>query len=81
MEVPGGVRKIAYDPLQRTGVGVSRLGTTEAVAMARTLTRCKSWMNLRVFEFKHKGSKAPSLKEQNFKEELIWWRNQQIGIQ
>ena len=33
IEVPGSMRKIAYDPLQRTGVGVSRLGTTEAVAI------------------------------------------------
>jgi glucokinase len=31
--VPGGTRKIKYDPLQRIGVGVSRLGTSEAVAV------------------------------------------------
>jgi glucokinase len=31
--VPGGSRKIKYDPLQRVGVGVSRLGTSEAVAV------------------------------------------------
>jgi glucokinase len=31
--VPGGRKKIAYDPLQRTGVGVSRLGTSEAMAI------------------------------------------------
>lgn len=31
--VPGGSRKIKYDPLQRIGVGVSRLGTSEAVAI------------------------------------------------
>lgn len=31
--VPGGKRKIKYDPLQRIGVGVSRLGTSEAVAI------------------------------------------------
>jgi glucokinase len=31
--VPGTKKKIAYDPLQRIGVGVSRLGTTEAVAI------------------------------------------------
>jgi glucokinase len=31
--VPGSRKKIAYDPLQRVGVGISRLGTTEAVAM------------------------------------------------
>jgi len=31
--VPGGNRKIKYDPLQRLGVGISRLGTSEAVAI------------------------------------------------
>jgi glucokinase len=31
--VPGGKRKIKYDPLQRVGIGVSRLGTSEAVAI------------------------------------------------
>ncbi|MDE3067048.1 MAG: ROK family protein [Verrucomicrobiota bacterium] len=31
--VPGGKRKIKYDPLQRIGVGISRLGTSEAVAI------------------------------------------------
>jgi glucokinase len=31
--VPGSARKIKYDPLQRIGVGVSRLGTSEAVAI------------------------------------------------
>jgi glucokinase len=31
--VPGGSRKIKYDPLQRIGVGMSRLGTSEAVAV------------------------------------------------
>jgi hypothetical protein len=31
--VPGSNRKIKHDPLQRTGVGVSRLGTSEAVAV------------------------------------------------
>lgn len=31
--VPGGTRKIKYDPLQRLGVGMSRLGTSEAVAI------------------------------------------------
>jgi glucokinase len=31
--VPGGRKKIAYDPLQRTGVGISRLGTSEATAI------------------------------------------------
>jgi glucokinase len=31
--VPGGTRKIKYDALQRIGVGVSRLGTSEAVAV------------------------------------------------
>ncbi|MCX6900316.1 MAG: ROK family protein [Verrucomicrobia bacterium] len=31
--VPGSTRKIAYDPLQRLGVGMSRLGTSEAVGV------------------------------------------------
>jgi glucokinase len=31
--VPGSQRKIKYDPLQRVGIGVSRLGTSEAVAI------------------------------------------------
>ena len=31
--VPGGKRKVQYDPLQRVGVGMSRLGTSEAVAL------------------------------------------------
>ncbi|HTV60994.1 MAG TPA: ROK family protein [Verrucomicrobiae bacterium] len=31
--VPGGRRKIKYDALQRIGVGISRLGTSEAVAI------------------------------------------------
>jgi glucokinase len=31
--VPGSARKIKYDALQRIGVGVSRLGTSEAVAI------------------------------------------------
>lgn len=31
--VPGGSRKVQYDPLQRTGIGLSRLGTSEAVAI------------------------------------------------
>jgi glucokinase len=31
--VPGGRKKIAYDPLQRIGVGMSRLGTSEAIAI------------------------------------------------
>jgi len=31
--VPGSRKKIAYDPLQRIGIGVSRLGTSEAVAI------------------------------------------------
>jgi len=31
--VPGGVRRIAYDAAQRVGVGVSRLGTSEAIAV------------------------------------------------
>lgn len=31
--VPGTKRKIEYDPLQRIGVGVSRLGTSESIAI------------------------------------------------
>jgi len=33
VEVPGSGRKMAYDPLRRTAVGISRLGTSEAVAV------------------------------------------------
>jgi glucokinase len=31
--VPNSTRKIQYDPLQRLGIGMSRLGTSEAVAV------------------------------------------------
>jgi glucokinase len=31
--VPGSGRKVAYDPLKRVGVGLSRLGTSRAVAL------------------------------------------------
>ena len=31
--VPGSRKKLQYDPLQRTGVGLSRLGTSEATAI------------------------------------------------
>jgi glucokinase len=31
--VPGSGRKVAYDPLKRVGVGLSRLGTSKAVAL------------------------------------------------
>ncbi|MBN1569470.1 MAG: ROK family protein [Acidobacteria bacterium] len=31
--IPGSRKRMAYDPLQRIGVGISRLGTTEAVAI------------------------------------------------
>jgi len=31
--VPGTKRKLKYDPMARIGVGVSRLGTSEAVAI------------------------------------------------
>jgi glucokinase len=31
--VPGSKKKVHYDPLQRIGVGMSRLGTSEAVAI------------------------------------------------
>jgi len=33
LEVPGSHRRLSYDPLQRTGVGISRLQTSEAVAL------------------------------------------------
>jgi glucokinase len=33
ISVPGSGRKVQYDPLQRLGVGMSRLGTSEAVAV------------------------------------------------
>jgi glucokinase len=33
ISVPGSDRRIQYDPLQRIGVGISRLGTSEAVAI------------------------------------------------
>ncbi len=33
LAVPGSSRRVPYDPLQRTGVGISRLGTSEAVAI------------------------------------------------
>ncbi len=33
LAVPGSQRTIPYDPLQRTAVGISRLGTSEAVAV------------------------------------------------
>jgi glucokinase len=33
LTVPGGTRKVRFDGLQRTGVGISRLGTSEATAV------------------------------------------------
>jgi glucokinase len=33
LTVPGGSRKVKFDGLQRTGVGISRLGTSEATAI------------------------------------------------
>jgi glucokinase len=33
VRVPGSGRRIQFDPLQRTGVGLSRLGTSRAVAV------------------------------------------------
>jgi glucokinase len=32
IEVPGSRRRLLYDPMRRTAVGISRLGTREAVA-------------------------------------------------
>ncbi len=46
IRVPGGDRRLVYDSLQRIGVGLSRLGTSEAVAVGayvfalKTLDRC-----------------------------------------
>ena len=31
--MPGTTRKIGYDPMPRIGVGISKLGTSEAVAI------------------------------------------------
>ena len=33
VKVPGNSHTVKYDPLQRVGVGMSRLGTSEAVAV------------------------------------------------
>jgi glucokinase len=33
IEVPGSGRRILYDPMRRTAVGISRLGTSEVVAV------------------------------------------------
>jgi glucokinase len=33
VEVPGSARSICYDPMRRTAVGITRLGTSEAVAV------------------------------------------------
>ena len=33
LQVPGSQRTVEYDPLQRTAIGLSRLGTSEAVAI------------------------------------------------
>ena len=33
INVPGSSRKVAYDPLKRIGVGLSRLGTSHAVSI------------------------------------------------
>ena len=33
IRVPGSARTIVYDPLARTAIGISRLGTSEAVAI------------------------------------------------
>jgi glucokinase len=40
--VPGSGRKLQYDPLQRLGVGMSRLGTSEAVAIGAYAFALKS---------------------------------------
>jgi glucokinase len=33
VNIPGSYKSVAYDPLKRTGVGISRLGTSKAVAI------------------------------------------------
>jgi glucokinase len=33
VDVPGTSQTVRYDPLQRIGVGISRLGTSEAIAI------------------------------------------------
>ena len=33
MTIPGSQRKLKYDPMARLGIGISRLGTSEAVAI------------------------------------------------
>jgi glucokinase len=33
IRVPGSARTVVYDPLARTAIGISRLGTSEAVAI------------------------------------------------
>ena len=33
LSVPGSSRTVSYDPLMRTGIGLSRLGTSRAVAL------------------------------------------------
>ena len=33
LTIPGSTRQVSYDPLQRTAVGISRLGTSEAVSI------------------------------------------------
>jgi len=43
IQVPGSSRRIVYDPLPRTAIGISRLGTSEAVAIgayAFALSQC-----------------------------------------
>jgi glucokinase len=52
IKIPGSERTLAYDPLQRVGVGMSRLGTSEAVAIGayafalRKLGACSSGSDL-----------------------------------
>jgi glucokinase len=33
LTVPGSGRRVSFDALQRTGIGISRLGTSQAVAI------------------------------------------------
>lgn len=41
IKVPGSERTLAYDPLQPVGVGVTRLGTSEAVAIGAYVSALK----------------------------------------
>ncbi len=57
IHVPGTGKRIAYDPLQRIGVGISRLGTTEAVAIgayAYALRKLDMQDNVPLYGYRHR---------------------------